>query len=106
MLRREQRGRSEDGDLLAVLDRLERSADRHLGLAEADIAAQQPIHWMGKFHVGLDRLDRRALVGRLDIGERLLHLGLPWRVLRERVADCVDALLVEHDEFLRDLAHR
>ena len=35
----EQRRRHEHGDLLAVLDRLERGADRHLGLAEADVAA-------------------------------------------------------------------
>ncbi len=106
MLGREQGGRREHGDLLAVLDRLERGADRDLGLAEPDVAAQQPIHRMGEFHVALDVVDRGALVGRLDVGERLLHLGLPRRVLGERVALGVDPLLVEHHEFLRDLADR
>ena len=102
----EQRRRREDGDLLAVLDRLERGPDGDLGLAETDVAAQQPVHRVSKLHVALDRLDRRALVGRLDVRKRLFHLVLPGCVLGERVALGVDALLVEHDEFLGDLAHR
>ena len=106
VLGREQRRRCEHGDLLAVLDRLERGTDRDLGLAEADVAAQQPVHRVGELHVALDVVDRRALVGRLDVRERLLHLGLPRRVLRERVALGVDPLLVQHHEFLRDLADR
>ena len=82
----EQRGGREHGDLLAVLDRLERGADGHLGLAEADVAAHQAVHRVGALHVGLDVVDRLALVGRLDVGERLLHLVLPRRVVAERVA--------------------
>ncbi len=61
---------------------------------------------IGRSMSRLDVVDRRALIGRLDERERLLHLGLPGRVLRERVALGVDALLVEHDEFLGDLADR
>ena len=60
----------------------------------------------GALHVGLDVVDRRALVGRLDERERVLHLALPRRVLPERVALGVDPLLVEHHELLGDLAHR
>ena len=37
----EQRGGREHGDLLAVLDRLERGPDRDLGLAEPDVAADR-----------------------------------------------------------------
>ncbi len=44
MLARQQRGRHHDGDLLAVHRRDEGGAQRHLGLAEADVAADQPIH--------------------------------------------------------------
>ncbi len=105
VLRGEQRGGSEDGDLLAVLDRLERGADGDLGLAEPDVAAHEAIHRVRQFHVALDVVDRGALVGRLHERERLFHLGLPRRVLGERVALGVDPLLVEHDEFLGDLAH-
>ena len=44
VLAREQRGRHHDCDLLAVHRRDEGGAQRHLGLAEADIAAHQPVH--------------------------------------------------------------
>ena len=40
----EQRRRHEHGGLLAVLDRLEDRPDRDLGLAEADVAADEPVH--------------------------------------------------------------
>ena len=40
----EQRRRHQHGDLLAVLDRLERGADGDLGLAEPDVAAHQAVH--------------------------------------------------------------
>ena len=80
VLRSQQRGRCQHRDLLAVLDRLERSTDGDLGLAEADVAADQPVHRVGALHVDLDFVDRLALIGRLDERERLLHLVLPRRV--------------------------
>ena len=46
------------------------------------------------------------LVGRLDEREGVLHLVLPRRVGRERVALGIDPLLVQHDELLGDLADR
>ena len=45
-----------------------------------------------------------ALVGRLDVGEGVLHLALPRRVGAEREAPALHPLLVEHDELLGDLA--
>ena len=47
MLERQHRRRREEGHLLTVHDGLEGGAHRHLGLAVADIAAQQPIHRRG-----------------------------------------------------------
>ena len=44
VLAREQRRRHDDRDLLAVHRRDEGGAQRHLGLAEADVAADQPVH--------------------------------------------------------------
>ena len=44
VLLHEQRRRHEHGDLLAVLHRLERGAHGDLGLAVADVAADQPVH--------------------------------------------------------------
>jgi hypothetical protein len=44
MLARQQRGRHHDRDLLAFECHGEGRAQRHLGLAEADVAADQPVH--------------------------------------------------------------
>ena len=58
VLPREQRGRHHDGDLLAVERDRKRRAQRHLGLAEADVAADQPVHGTAAFEVlqrGRDR---------------------------------------------------
>ena len=55
--------RHEDGDLLAVLGRLERRAQGDLGLAVADVADDEPVHRPGQLHVGLD-LGRRRAAGR------------------------------------------
>ena len=77
----EDRGRHQHGDLLAGVDGLERRPDGDLGLAVADVAADQPVHRLALGHVALDRLDGRELVGRLLIGERGLELGHPVAVL-------------------------
>ncbi len=82
----EQGGRAQDRDLLAVLDRLERGAHRDLGLAVADVAADQPVHGHGPLHVDLDLVDGAQLVGRLDVREGVLELALPRGVGREGVA--------------------
>ena len=82
----QQGGGHQHGGLVAVLDRLEDGPDGHLGLAEADVAADQPVHGLGPLHVGLDLLDGLQLVGGLDEGERRLQLGLPRGVGTEGVA--------------------
>ena len=78
--------RHEDGHLLAVLDRLERRPQRHLGLAVADVADDQPVHRPGPLHVRLDLDGGAQLVDRLLVRERRLHLRLPGRVVGEGVA--------------------
>ena len=60
MLKRQHRRRRENGHLLAVHHRLERGAHRDLGLAVADVAAQQAIHRRRRFHVALDVGDRAS----------------------------------------------
>src|SRR6185437_2862707 len=70
----EQGGRHHDRDLLAVERYRERRAQRHLGLAETDIAADQPIHGTAQFEVLQRRLDRRQLVLGLLIGETSAEL--------------------------------
>ena len=46
--------RHEHGDLPAVLGRLERRPQRHLGLAVADVADHEAVHRPDPLHVGLD----------------------------------------------------
>ena len=81
----EQRGGHQHRDLLAVLHGLERGPDGDLGLAEADVAADQAVHRGLVLHVGLHVDDGLGLVGGGLVGERLLHLPLPGRVGGEGV---------------------
>ncbi len=53
MLLRQHGRRHQHGDLLAVHHRFERGADGDLGFAVADVAADQAVHRLGAFHVGL-----------------------------------------------------
>ena len=75
-----------------------------LRLAEADVAADEPVHRPRRLEVLLDRLDRRLLVVGLPVGEARLQLlevlvaevvGEPRRLL---------ALRVEAQELARELA--
>ena len=77
MLEGEDRRRREDRDLHPLLRRLERRAQRDLGLAEADVAAEQPVHRPPRLEVSLDVGEGRALVRRQVVRERLLELALP-----------------------------
>ena len=76
----EERRRHEHGDLLAFHHGLEGGPHRDLGLAEPDVAADQPVHRLGQHHVGLDLVDRRDLVAGLLVWEGVLELPLPRRV--------------------------
>ena len=62
---------------------LNAAAQRHLGLAVADVADDQPVHRPAGLHVGLDLGGGAQLVERLLVGERGLQLLLPGRVGRE-----------------------
>ena len=84
--------------LLVVLDRFERRTQRHLGLAVADIAADQPVHRAGRLHVGLDELDRIALIRSLGVREGVLEFALPIGIRRERDPHAVFALGVQVEQ--------
>ena len=105
MLLHEQCGRHEHGHLLGILHRLERGAHRDFGFAEAHIAADQTVHRNGFLHIRLDLVDGGELVGRLLIGESVLQLLLPRRVLAEGIAFRTLACRVELDQILGDLMH-
>jgi len=67
----QQRGRHQHRDLVAAHHRHEGSAQRDFGLAEADVAAHQPIHRLARLHVGHHRSDGGSLVGGFLVAEAL-----------------------------------
>ena len=108
MLAHQQRGRREDRHLLAGHRDHERRAQRHLGLAEADVAADQPVHRMARGEIVEHRLDRALLILGLVVGEArgelLVQAGRrhdqgalahrpPGRDLDQLARDLADALL-------------
>ena len=102
----EDRGRHQHHHLLAVGGRLDRGPQRDLGLAEADVAADQPVHRPLGLHVALHRLDRLQLVGGLAVGEGRLHRDLPLAVGREGVAPAGAPLGVEVEQLARRARRR
>src|SRR4051794_24826788 len=99
----EDRRRREDEHLLAVVGGLERGPERDLGLAVADVAADEPVHRLRALHVRLDLLDRLALVGGLLPREVRLELPQPVGVLGEGVAVATPALGVEVEQLAGEL---
>ena len=77
VLPRENGGRAEQSALLGIRDALERRPQRDLGLAEADVAAEQAVHRDAALHVALDLVDAGDLVGRFLVLERRLKVALP-----------------------------
>ncbi len=98
MLLGKDRGGYQDGDLLAVQHALHGRAQRDLRLAEADIAAERPVHRRGGFHIPLDLGDAAELVVGLGVGEALFKLLLPRRIRRKGEARQPLSLGVELDE--------
>ena len=101
----EERRRAKDGDLLAVGDGDERGPQCDLGLAEADVAADQPVHRLAGGHVGDHRLDRRRLVWRRLVAEALGE-GLEVALLdAEGVAVARGAPRVQGEQLGGGVAH-
>ena len=106
VLLRQDRRRHEHQHLLAVLGGDEGRAQRDLGLAVADVAADEPVHRARGLHVGLDRVDGVALVRGLAVGEGLLELRQPFGLHVEGVAGAALALGVELEQLARHLLGR
>ena len=105
VLKREHGGRREKGGLLVVHDGLEGGTHRDLGLAVADIAAEQAVHRRGRLHVLLDVGDGADLIGRRLVREGALELLLPVGVWREGMSRHGLALGVQLQELLGHVAH-
>ena len=105
----EDRGGDEKRGLFALLHGLEDCADRDFRFAEADIAADEPVHRAGAFHIALGFEDGPLLVLGFLVDECVLEFLLPCGIGRIRVAGQGIALGLHakklrgviHDRFLR-----
>ena len=106
VLEGEDRRRHQDRDLPPFLDDLEGGAQGDLGLAVADVAAQQAVHRRRLHQVGLDVGQRGRLVVGQVVREGRLELALPGRVGAEGGGAHRAALRVELQQLARHLLDR
>ena len=106
VLLRKDRGGAQHHHLPAVLAALEGGAQRHLRLAKAHVAAEQPVHGLGRFHVRLDVLYGGALVRRQLVRKARLHVRLRRRVRSKRVPLHRGAPGVQVNQVKRELLGR
>ena len=104
MLARQQRGRHHDRDLLAVERDRERRAQRHLGLAEADVAADQPVHRPAAFEILQRGVDGAELILGLLVGEARAEFVVDMRLHRHFRRFMQMPLGGDLDQFAGDLA--
>ncbi len=104
MLARQQRGRHHDRDLLAVERDGECRAQRYLGLAETDVAANQAIHRLAAVQIVQGRGDRAQLVLGLVIGKARAEFVVEALMHREFRCFVQQAFGSDLDKVARDLA--
>ena len=95
----QQRGRHQHRHLVAAHHRHEGGAQRDLGLAEADVAAHQPVHRLARLHVGHHGGDGGGLVGRFLVAEAFGEGLVVVQRKLERVAFARGAQRVQVQEF-------
>ena len=102
----EDRRRAEEERLLPVHGGGERGAHGDLGLAEADVPADEPVHRPRRLEIFLDRLDRPRLI--LGLAVRELGLEPLEPLVLEVVGDArrLLALGVQGDQLGGQLPHR
>src|SRR5262249_59829404 len=99
-------GRRAEDERLATVERdSERRPHSDLRLAEADVAAHEPIHRPVRLEILLDRLDRLELVVRLAKRERALEALEPVARKVERLTGRLPPLRIQRKELARQLAH-
>ncbi len=105
VLEAEDGGRGEDCDLLSVLHGFEGGAHGDFGFAVADIAAEEAVHGLGGFHVGLDVGDCGDLVVGFVEVEGIFELALHVGVGGEGCTLCCLTLGVELEKLGRHVGH-
>ena len=106
VLKRKDRGRHQNCDLLARQNRLVRGSERDLGLTVANVTAKQTVHRHGAHHILLDVGYRVKLTIGLGVVKRALKILLHSVVGVKGKAGAAHSLGVKLDQVLRHLAHR
>ncbi len=101
MLAGEEGGRRDQCDLMPRHRRSESGAQRHFGLAETDIAADQPVHRLARPQIGHDLGDRAVLIVGLLIGKTIRECGVAGVGL-DQCAGAQRAFGGDFDEVARD----
>ncbi len=91
--------------LFASQHGLECRANGHFRLPEADVAADQPVHWLGPLHVALGFLDGAHLIGSFLVNESALEFALPRCVRPEGIAVLRFARGLNGKQLTRDIEH-
>lgn len=99
-------GGHEDDALLALGDAFEGGAQGDLGLAEAHVAAQEPIHRDGALHVPLDFIDAAELILRFLVFKPAFKIILPFAVRAESEAGGRHPFAVEDGQLPGDVLDR
>ena len=92
--------------LFGIHHRLKHCAKGNLRLAEAHIAAKQPVHGTGHLHIGFDLVDAPQLIVGLVIRKTLLKLPLPIGIRTESIAFGLCPLGIQGDQFLGHILYR
>ena len=105
VLEGEHRGGREHGDLLVVADGFESGAHGDFSFAVADVAAEQAVHGLGRFHVADDVFDGLGLVFGLVEFESVFKFAEPFVAGRKSVSHGGFALGVELEKFVGHVFH-
>ncbi|CDD54388.1 unknown [Ruminococcus sp. CAG:379] len=96
-------GGHQDGALLAGQDAFERRPHGDLRLAEAHVAAQEPIHGMGLLHIRLDVRNALQLIVGFHIGEPFLKFRLDLVIRQEGKALRLFPFGIQGDQLIRHI---
>ena len=103
MLVRQQRGRHQNRRLLSFLQALEHGPGRHFCFPESHVAAQEPVHGPGLFHIRLDFFNAAKLIIGFHIGETVLEFFLPDGIRTEGIPLRHLTLGIQINEFIGHL---
>ncbi len=105
VLEGENRGGRKDGNLFVIGDGLEGGTHGDFGFAVADVAAEQAIHGLGRFHVANDVFDGLGLIFGFVELEGVFEFAEPFVAGRKGVSDGCFTLGVKFEQLIGHVFH-